>query len=233
MGPTEPVPGVRARVEYFTDPLCAWSWAFEGAWRRVRFALGPQLAWRYRMGGLLADWDHYDDPINCVRRPAQMAPHWFGIRQECGAEIDERIWLEDPPASSYPACLAVKTAELQSAEAGESLLLRLREAVMRRRRNIARWDVLQEEAEALAADEPGLLDPARLAADLDNGAAADAFRDDLTRLRYFQISRFPTLLVAAGDRPPAVLVGYRPYDALRQALEQVAPDLDWAASAAS
>jgi hypothetical protein len=26
-----------AFIEYFTDPLCSWSWAFEAQWRRLRY----------------------------------------------------------------------------------------------------------------------------------------------------------------------------------------------------
>jgi putative protein-disulfide isomerase len=212
-------------LEYFTDPLCAWSWAFEGPWRRLRVALGDRLAWRYRMGGLLAAWDRYEDPVHCVSRPAQMAPHWFEVRQVCGVSLDERLWLEDPPASSYPACLAVKAAELQAARAGEQLLGRLREAAMLQRRNIARWDVIQAVAEELAAQEPEAFDASRFAADLDRGEVAEAFREDLRRAQQYGIGRFPALVVSGAGGPPALLIGYRPYEVLRETLEQVAPHL--------
>ena len=33
-------------------------------------------------------------------------------RHVSGMPIDDRIWLEDPPSSSYLACLAVKAAEV-------------------------------------------------------------------------------------------------------------------------
>ena len=58
--------------------------------------------------------------------------------------IDDRIWVEDPPTSSYPACIAIKAAELQSAEAADLYLGWLRHAVMTQRRNIARREVLLE-----------------------------------------------------------------------------------------
>ena len=57
-------------VIYYTDPLCSWSWAFEPVWRRLRYELGDQLAWRYRMGGMIPDWRHYADPLNDVASPA-------------------------------------------------------------------------------------------------------------------------------------------------------------------
>ena len=225
MAPDAEGRGGGVAVEYFTDPLCAWSWAFEGPLRRLRDALGDRLPWRVRMGGLIAGWDRYDDPVHCVSRPAQMAPHWFEVRRACGVDLDERVWREDPPASSYPACLAFKAAELQSPEAAELLLGRLREAVMLRRRNIARWDVLRDVAGELAAHEPGRFDAERFSRDLDGEESAEAFREDLRRVRDFQIGRFPALVVSSAGRPSALLIGYRPYDELRKALEEIAPHL--------
>jgi putative protein-disulfide isomerase len=212
-------------VEYFTDPLCPWCWAFERPWRRLRAALGDRLACRYRMAGLIADWDHYADPVHSVHRPAQMATLWFQVRQVAGVDLDERIWLDDPPASSYPACLAVKAAELQSSRAAELLLARLREAVMLSRRNIARWEEIQAVAEELAAQEPGAFDAGRFAGDLNGEEAAGAFRDDVMQARYRQIGRFPALLVTAPGGPAALLTGYRPYEILREAFAELVPHL--------
>src|SRR5579884_3121035 len=93
-------------VEYFTDPLCSWSWAFEAQWRRLRYESGERLDWRYRMGGLIADWRSYEDPLNDIRNPAQMAPQWYQIQELSGMPLDDRLWQIDPPASSYPACVA-------------------------------------------------------------------------------------------------------------------------------
>jgi len=127
--------GANLQIEYFTDPLCCWSWAFEQPWRSLRAVLGDHLTWHYRLGGLIPSWDRYEDPLHNVHRPAQMAPLWFEVRQLTGVSLDERIWQEDPPSSSYPACLAVKAAELQSPQAADLLLGRLREAVMVQRQH--------------------------------------------------------------------------------------------------
>src|SRR6478609_7542743 len=109
------------QIVYYTDPLCCWSWAFEPQWRRLRYELGNQMRFRYCMGGLLADWEKYNDPMNAVSRPSQMGPLWFEAKYISGMPIREHIWHKDPPASSYPACIAVKCAALQSAAAEEAL----------------------------------------------------------------------------------------------------------------
>lgn len=218
--------GAAIEIAYHTDPLCCWSWAFEPQWRRLRYEYGDRLAWRYRMAGMIAGWDGYDDPINAISRPAQMGPLWMQARHLSGMPIDDRIWIEDPPSSSYPACLAVKAAELQSQLAGERLLRRLREAVMTKRRNVARPEVIQIVADELAGDEPERFDADRFRRDLDGRAAVDALREDIKELRYLGIGRFPALTLRRAGGPGIIVVGYRPYHALLAALARVAPELE-------
>ncbi len=204
------MPPGRLEGTYYTDPLCSWSWAFEAPWRRLRRSLGDRLAVRTAMGGLLPDWRSFSDSVNDIHRPAQMAPAWISVAELSGMPIDEAVWRDDPPASSYPACLAVKAAERQSAAGGALYLRRLREAVMLDRRNIARRDVLLEIAGELARDAPRALDLARFTRDLAGEAAGALFRDDLKEARYLGISRFPTLVLGRPGGRSAALVGYRP-----------------------
>ena len=59
-------------ISYFTDPLCAWSWAFEREWQLLKEHLGNQLQITYHMGGLIPDWKTFNDTVNAVTRPAQL-----------------------------------------------------------------------------------------------------------------------------------------------------------------
>ena len=212
-------------IVYYTDPLCCWSWAFEPHWRRLRDEYGGALACRYRLAAMVADWNSYNDPLNSVSRPVQMGPIWRQAQHLSGVPVDDRIWVLDPPASSYPACLAVKAAELQSAEAADLYLRRLREAVMTARRNIARREVLLEVADEAAAAAPDRLDPERLGHDLDATPARDALREDIKEARYRGIGRFPTLTLRHRSGAGVVVVGYRPYETLLSAIARVAPEL--------
>jgi hypothetical protein len=144
-----------------------------------------------------------------------------------GMPLDERIWHEDRPASSYPACLAVKAAGRQGPEVGEAYLRRLREAVMTGRRDIARGEMLLAIADELAADRSRApaLDAGRFREDLVAPAIADAFHEDLREIRYRDIRRFPTLVFRAGDGPGIAMVGYRPYAIIRGVLAQLRPGL--------
>ena len=213
-------------VVYYTDPLCCWSWAFEPHWRRLRDEFGGALDYRYRMGGMIADWSKYNDPLNAVSRPVQLGPLWREAQHTAGVPVDDRIWVEDPPASSYPACIAVKAAELQSLDAADLYLRRLREAVMTERRNIARREVLLELADQVAAAAPDRLDADRLRRDLDCEAPLEALRADIKEARYRGIGRFPTLTLRRRSGAGVVIVGYRPYDALLAALARIAPELE-------
>lgn len=197
----------------------------EPHWRRLLAEFGGRLAWRYRMGGMIPDWSSYSDPLNSVSRPVQMGALWFQVRQATGVRIDDRIWLEDPPASSYLPCVAVKAAGLQSPWAAERYLSMLREAVMTGRRNIARRKVLIELAEQLARTQPDRFDVDALTRDLDSPEALAAFRDDLSLAQYRNIGRFPTLTLQSSGGTGAIVVGYRPYEALLAALIGIAPTL--------
>ncbi len=120
----------RVYVTYYTDPLCSWSWAMEPGWRRLRYAFGDQVQWRYKMGGLVADATEFEDPVNSVHRPAQWAPQWFEVAKKTGIPVDEKLWLDGAPESSYPACVAVKAVQRQGPDRAERYLRRLREAAM-------------------------------------------------------------------------------------------------------
>jgi predicted DsbA family dithiol-disulfide isomerase len=211
---------------YFTDPLCSWSWALEPERKRLEAEFGEAIHWRTLMGGMISDWLSYSDPLNAVSRPAQMGPQWLHVKSLTGVEIDERIWVDDPPGSSYPACLAVKAAQLQGQVAGVEYLGRARQAVMRERRNIARTGVLLELAEELAAAGTVPFDAELFRADLDSDAVREAFREDLRETRYREVGRFPTLILHANRGRGILLAGYRPYEVLRSALLHVAPQLD-------
>ncbi|MEA2604884.1 MAG: putative protein-disulfide isomerase [Acidobacteriota bacterium] len=213
-------------VTYYTDPLCSWSWGFEAVWRRLRYEMADRISWRYVLGGLLPDWESFNDPLHSVHRPAQMGPLWYEVRHLSGMPIDERIWMVDPPTSSYPACVSVKAAERQGKAAGEAWLRRLREAAMLERRNVARREVLMELFEELAADPRRGLDPARFRRELQSEAALADFREDLKDAGYRGIGRFPAFVLRGADDAAVVLVGYRPYSIFREALAAVAPDLE-------
>lgn len=184
--------------------------------RRLQDEYGDRLRMRYKMGGLLPSWTMYNDNTNSIRKPIQMGPEWLHARNTTGVFMNDRIWITDPPASSFPACIAVKSAELQSAEYGVRYLDLARTAVMVNQRNIARLPVLLD----LAADL------ARLERDFDyelfredlQGRGVEAFRSDWKDVKYRGIQRFPTLIFRYPDGRAIMLSGYQPYETLEKAM---------------
>jgi hypothetical protein len=90
--------------------------------------------------------------------------------------VDARLWLEDAPRSSHPACMAVVAAREQGL-AGHALR-RVREGLMLRRERLDTPDALVEALRSV----PGM-DANRLRADLASSAIRERFDEDLERVR--------------------------------------------------
>ena len=133
--------------------------------------------------------------------------------------------MENPPASSYPACIAVKTAELLSPAAGELYLRKVREAVMVNSRDISQAEELQDIARRLSEEYPETFDSAAFSEKFNGEESRNAFRRDLQQTRYNRIGRFPTLTMRKQGSPGIILTGYRPYEVLLQALSRIAPEV--------
>ena len=219
-------------ITYFTDPLCCWSWAFEPEWRKLLFEYQGLITWNYRMGGLLPAWKNFNDPVNSVTRPVQMGPVWMHASQLSGMPMQHAIWMKDAPASSYPACIAVKCAQLQAAYYGEQYLRLLREAVMLNGINIAKETVLIEMALELEKQSTGF-NTELFKKHLYGREGLEAFKQDMQQVKNYNISRFPTLIFKYKNQHPLIITGYRPYTSLIDALHQLVPDIKPAAKAVS
>jgi len=153
-------------VTCYTDPACPWSWAAEPAVRVLEARFDARMAITYVMGGLAREFSD----------PQANLGHWLDAAAASGMPVDGRIWLERPPRSSYPACIAVKAADEQGL--GGALLRRLRLALFCERRPCDGPEGLSE----LAREVPGL-DVDRFAIDLQSNAITEAFGGDLEQVR--------------------------------------------------
>lgn len=179
---------------------------------------------RLCMGGMLAGWPHYRDDMRAVSKPVQMGPVWLEAKQMTGISLDDRIWFLDPPASSYPACLAVKAAALQSPEAAELYLKAVQQAIMTGGKNIAKKEVLLSVAADLATTHPEF-DAVLFKERLQSKAAIAAFKADLAEVDSARITRFPSLVLSRnGVSRKLLLTGYRPLEALEASVEQLLAD---------
>jgi putative protein-disulfide isomerase len=214
----------KVSVTYFTDPLCCYSWAMEPQWRRLQYEYEGSMQVQYIMGGLLPDWTSFQDTVNNISRPAQMGPLWMQASQVTGMPMNSAIWHTNPPLSSYPACIAVKCAQLQSAIAGARYLRLLRESVMLHGNNISQQEVLLAVAKQLFNEMPQF-DVRRFEQDLVNGNGLAVFRNDMHTVQIQNIQRYPALLFRRLGYPAVLITGYKPYAVLLQAFGQVAGDV--------
>ena len=209
-------------VEYFTDPLCCWSWGMEPQMRKLRYLLKERLQIEYIMGGLIRDWDNFSDHLNNISRPSQVGPLWMEAKNITGQPMSEFLWISDPVDTTYPACMAVKAAGIQSKVAAEAMLRALREVVMLKEKNIGKKEVIIEVASSL--QEKNILNLKLFENDWFSERSADLFRKDLEKIKIKGITRFPTLLISNGKRTIQI-TGYRPFGVLLDAFKNLDPQI--------
>jgi putative protein-disulfide isomerase len=182
------------RATYYTDPADPWSWGNEPAVRRLAVEFGDRVPFTYVMGGLARE----------IADGPAAARAWLDAAAASGMPVDPRLWLDGPPASTYPSCLAVKAAAEQGDPA--PYLRHLREGFALHGRKLDTTEALVEAARAT----PGL-DVERFRIDLASNAIVEAFGSDLERMRTRGLA-VPTIEI--GDR---ALPGLVAYDDLREA----------------
>ncbi len=189
-------------VTYYTDPACPWSWALEPALRKLAYEFDGNLQITYVMCGMARE---FGDPLKLVGEQLEAAA-------ASGMPVDPRLWLDSPPRSSHPACIAVKAAAEQGDPA--RYLRRLREGLMCRRRKLDTVEALLDEAEGL--------DRERLRIGLGSHAVLEAFAADLEQCQRAagpDADRvvLPTLALRGSDGGVHVVSGPADHDQLRAA----------------
>ncbi len=211
--------GDRIEIVFYTDPLCCWSWAMQPQWRRIQYEYRDIISTRYCMGGLISDWNNFNDSVNSISRPIQMGSVWAQAHHISGMPVYDRIWMSDPPATSYTACVAVKCAGLQSKNAEEKFLRKCREELMINGINVAKQSSLFYIAEKLAT-ELDSFSADSFKKDYVSGAGTEAFKSDLKEVRYKNINRFPSSLFKDKSGKAILLTGYKPYENLRNIFDE-------------
>ncbi len=203
------------KIIYFTDPICSSCWGIEPQLRRLKLEYGDFLSIEYRMGGLLPDWSYNSGGIS---KPSDVAHHWDEVSAYYQMPIDGDVWLEDPLHSSYPPSIAFKAAELQDHDLAINFLREMREMVFLRKKNIARWENIEE-----AAKKTGL-DILKLKSDFESSAEM-LFKEDLELARKLGVRGFPTLFFIDTNGNKEIIYGSQPYEKYVQAIQKIVPSL--------
>jgi predicted DsbA family dithiol-disulfide isomerase len=137
--------------------------------RRLLTEFGDEVAITYVMGGLARE---YEGDLSFL------IIEWLDAADRSRMPIDPRLWAGSGPLrSSFPACMAVKAAGEQGAQAEARYLRVLREGIMCHRRRLDRTEPLVEEARRAG------LDAERFRIDLESAAIVEAFGADLEEAR--------------------------------------------------
>ncbi len=205
------------RIDFYTDPLDCWSYAFQPHWRKLLSAYQQEIDFHYVLCGMIPDWNSYSDPMNSVFKPIQMGPVWMHASEVTHVKMDYSIWHKDPPSSSYPACMAIKTAGLQSKQAEDVMLQAVGEALMSDGLNISKAENLLSVASKI---QTPAFDFDQFKNDWQAKKGIPAFRKDIEKAKIHSVGRYPTLTFQNCFGQGIIIVGYRPYEVLEQAFLQ-------------
>ena len=202
------------KIIYYTDPICSSCWGIEPQLRKLKLEYGDYFEIDYRMGGLLPDWSYNSGGIS---KPSDVAHHWDEASLYYEMPIDGNVWIEDPLDSSYPSCIAMKAAQMQSKEKAVKFMRILREKLYLDKKNIAKWENIAEAAKIAG------LDVKKLKTDYD-GDAKKLFQEDLNLAKTLGVRGFPTLFLADADNNQLTVYGSKPYASYENALLALFPD---------
>lgn len=202
------------RIVYFTDPICSSCWGIEPQLRKLKLEYGKSIEIEYRMGGLLPDWNYNSGGIS---KPSDVAHHWDEVSVYYDMPIDGDVWLEDPLPSSYPPSIAFKAAQLQDKDKAVAFLRELREMLFLKKKNITRWEFVEQ-----AAQKTGL-DVNQLKTDYE-GKAKILFENDLKLAKESGVRGFPTIFFLDNAGNKETVYGSKPYAFYEMAVLKLNPN---------
>ena len=203
------------KIIYYTDPICSSCWGIEPQLRKLKLEYGDYIEIDYRMGGLLPNWSYNSGGIS---KPSDVAHHWDEASLYYEMPIDGNVWIEDPLDSSYPSCIAMKAAQIQSKEKAVTFMRILREKLYLEKKNIAKWENIAEAAKIAK------LDIEKLKTDYE-GDAKKLFQEDLNLARALGVRGFPTLFFADENNNQLTVYGSKPYASYENALLALYPEV--------
>ena len=215
------------RVVWYTDPHNIWCWGCEPAIRRLEVLYSDTVDLEIRQGGLFEDFTPVREQWARMsggqwRDSVRAFFEAVAAQHRMPMNVERMTSSVDDFSSTWPACIAVKAADLQGRAAGRRYLRRLREAWCLDGRGIHRRDV----QESVAIDASLDVDAFRHA--LDDGTADAAFHWDRDACQEHEVTGFPTFEITYGDgqvNDTVRLNGWQPWETFDDFLRKLAPGI--------
>ena len=212
-------------VTYFSDVLCIWAYASQARIEAVKEKFGDAVQIKQRFcsvfgdtaGKITSTWKNkggYDGFNSHLRKVAEQFPH---------IEVHPAIWLSTRPPTSTSAHLFIKAVQQWERESGglrnhssesifDQVIWAFRCAFFRDCRDIARWDVQCETAEAFGADI------AAIERCIHNGRAFASLDADYKDADNMRIEGSPSFVLNEGRQKLYGNIGFRLIEANIQEL---------------
>ena len=215
----------RIEFEYWSDPLCIWAFVAQSKLEHVLEQHGEHVAPRYHVVPVFGSIrERFATGSWSKAGPEGRAAATRRVAEQHGRnDVSGLCWLEDCPASSWPAGVAIKAvfaaehAEEIDAGKGAVFQWRLRERFFVEDRNVARRDVQLELAEELE------IPTAILEGRLDDGSALCALWEDHAKREATGLRGSPTFVFDGGR---AMLYGNFSEAILTATVEELVKGLD-------
>ncbi len=214
-------------VVWYTDPHNIWCWGCEPVIRRLEVLYPDTVELEIRQGGLFEDFSPVREQwarMSGGRWTESVRAFFEAVASQhrMPMDVERMIASVDDFSSTWPACIAVKAADLQGRALGRRYLRRLREAWCLDGRGIHRRDVQES-----VAGESGL-DGSAFRHALDDGTAEAAFQWDRDACRDHEVTGFPTFEITHGDgtvNDTVRLNGWQPWETFDDFLRRLAPEV--------
>lgn len=216
-----PLPeGKVAYALYFTDPICCYCWQAEPILRKLELLYGDKLEFKTYFGGLLPDWEGFEDAANDIKATSDVADHWREAAKAFGMPTDGSIMDENPVKSSYPPSKVVKLVQQISNSSAKRVLRFLREELFVFNRNIAQDDVLEDVLNRLNRNG------AKIVADSKEPLAQELLNQDLDVAQRLDGTTFPTILFIDESGRGLRLTGMQTFETYEAALQELLGDIE-------
>ncbi|MGD8569472.1 MAG: DsbA family protein [Gammaproteobacteria bacterium] len=196
---------------YIADPMCSWCWGFTPVFDEIKSTFGDRLKVALILGGLRPGTR---EPMTDTARE-EIFHHWREVQkltgqsfQFDGALADDFVYDTEKPSR------AVVTVGELNPEAVMPYFKTVQAAFYREHKDVTRKEVLA----ALAV--PFAVDADRFNAMYDSQTMKDRTQAHFVRTRQLGVRGFPTLILQAGGHYKLITHGYRPFDDLKDDIDQ-------------